>query len=190
MKTEPSIKSKETYNFWIQSLSNSVDWQSKYCVYHKEIFKYVTVPEFGDIVMLGTGYGLAFERLCNQFFYRTVLGYDIYNYANHPNVIEKDVRTLKDTPIAWVTCNAGNFIDTPNLRYDSLKWCLKNLVSGGKCLTAGNHDFVENYLGFSIKNIADEYNCSVHSVPLTKNIIKMNETGHYNSIHDCLIIKK
>lgn len=184
------VKNKESYQWWQEDLKEYLSWQYKSCVYHRHVFKHINIPESGSIVMLGTGYGLALEILANQFVHREVVGYDLYNYADHPLVIEEDVANLKDQSIAYVYCNVGNFIETPKIRLIGLKWSLKNLVPGGVCITSGNHPFVEDYLGFKIKDIASEYNCCVENMPYNKEFEKMNNQGKYHSDHDCIIIKQ
>ena len=176
--------------WWEKDLLKNLSWQYKSCVYHRVLFNYLDIPRYGNILMLGCGYGMSLEILANQFPGRKVQGFDLYNYADLPLVIEKNVCDLEDQNIAYVYCNVGNFVETPDIRKIALQWSLKNLVPGGVCVTSGNHDFVENFLNFKITELASDYNCTVSNLPNDSAIEQMNSCGKYNSSHDCVITKK
>lgn len=188
-ETDYTTKNNFSKDFWFEENLKALNWDSKGCVYHRSLWNHIDVPNNGDCVQLGAGFGLSLQLLSEQFKGRT-WGVDLWNPTNHPLIKEIDVRDLQDIEIAYVHCNVGNFNLTPNVRKIALEWSLRNLVSGGYCCTAGNHDFVENYLGYTIKDIAIKYGCTVMPIPLNEEIKKMNEQGHFNSAHDCLIKKQ
>jgi len=132
---------------------------------------------------------MSLEILSQRFPGRT-WGVDLWNPTNHPLIKQMDVRSLEDIDVAYVHCNVGNFNLTPVIRKFSLEWSLRNLVSGGWCITAGNHPYVENYLGYTIESIAKQHNCELMDIPVNEHVEQMNALGRTNSAHDCLIKKR
>ena len=183
-----STKNDASEKFWLNSHLEFLTWMSKSCVYHRCLWDHIDVPKVGTIAQLGVGVGLSLEILNSKFPNRTI-GFDIYNPADHPAVKLVDVRELEDMPLAYVYCNVGNFDKTPAIRRIGLEWSLKNLLPGGYCCTAGNHEYVENFLGFTISDLAKDYGCSVIDMPDDPLIEKMNTLGKFDSMHDCLIYK-
>ena len=184
-----TTKNKDSNKFWINEHTKFLSWNSKTCVYHRILFDYINIPKNGDVVQLGVGFGLSLQLLIEKFGERCY-GIDIFNPANHPAVRIIDVRDLKDVPLSYVHCNVGNFDSTPIIRKIGLEWSLRNLVPGGYCCTAGNHEYIESLLGFKILDLAKKYNCKILPIPLDNEVKKMNNQGTYNSIHDCLIKKQ
>lgn len=160
-------------------------WNNKSCYYFRNLWDHITVPSDGDIVQVGTALCCSLEILHNKWGDR-VYGIDPWNPLNHPLVLEKDIMEVGDKQLAFVHCNAGSFDLTSELRYHSLIWSLKNLVSGGVCLTAGNSEMVDEKLGWKVTELAEQHNCSVFSIPEKIQTI----TSDFNTEHDCLIIKK
>ena len=188
-ETDYTTKNDFSEEFWFNANINNSTWNSKSCIYHRSLWNYIDIPETGYCVQLGSGFGFSLQILSEHFVGRT-WGIDIWNPKNHPLIKEIDIRDLQDVEIAYVHCNIGNFNLTPNIRKIALEWSLRNLVSGGYCCTAGDHEFVENYLGYTIKDIAEKYDCKVMPIPLNKEIQKMNDQGKSHSMHDCLIKKR
>ena len=153
------------------------------------MWKHIDVPTQGAVVQLGAGLGLSLQILSSNFPGRTI-GIDLFNPADHPLITTCDIRLLHDFPVAYVHCNIGNFDTTPNIRRIALEWTLKNLVSGGYCCTAGNHEHVDKYLGFDMQEFAKDYDCEVMELPWDPVLDEMNLQGKYYSGHDCLIKKK
>ena len=183
------IDSEHAKNFWFEQNKKYMGWKNKACVYHRAIFEKINVPDRGDCVQLGTGFAMSLEILSHRFPGRT-WGIDLLNYMEHPLVRTIDIRELEDIKLAYVHCNIGHFESTPKIRKFALEYSLKNLVSGGFCLTAGNHEFVEKQLGFTIKSLADKFQCDVLPLPTCGEIANMNAQGRFNSAHDCLIKKR
>ena len=97
------------------------------------IFK-LDLPKEGYIVVLGTHNCVALQKLCNFFGKDRVIGYDLHNPKNHPNVIIKDCNKLNDNdnvPIAFFHNNLGSFSTTPKLKLHGYNWALKNITKGG-----------------------------------------------------------
>ena len=180
---------EDSKRFWMNEHINDLSWYSKTCVYHRILFDHIDIPKDGDVVQLGVGFGLSLQLLIERFGERCY-GIDIFNPAEHPAVRIVDVRDLKDVTLSYVHCNVGNFDSTPILRKIGLEWSLRNLIPGGYCCTAGNHEYVESFLGFKIKDLAEKYNCEILPIPLDNEVKKMNLMGKFNSAHDCLIRKQ
>lgn len=174
--------------YWKDDLASSISWKYKSCVYHRNIFKYISIPDNGKVVQLGTGYGLGLEILANQFPGRTS-GYDIFNYGEHPLVNICDIRQMPDFDVAYVHCNVGNFTNTPLLRKIGLEWTLKNLVPGGYCLTAGGNEYVNSYFNFNFNDLVKSYNCEITAMPCDDEFESMLHANLYDYRHECLIKK-
>ena len=72
--------------------------------------------------------------MCKHFGYDRVIGYDLYNPNNHPNVKIKDCNTLSEEdsmPIAFLHNDLGSFSTTPKLKLHGYKWAINNMVNGG-----------------------------------------------------------
>jgi hypothetical protein len=183
-----TISNAESQDFWFKDNLENFSWTQKVCIYHDCLWKYINVPDNGLVMQLGCGFGLSLEKLSHHFPNRT-WGIDLFNPTNHPLIKIKDIRELEDIELAYVHCNVGNFIMTPKLRKFALEYSLRNLIKGGYCVTAGNSEYVENHLGWKIKDIAKKYECEVYDMPNDDSIIAMNKQGKYNSGDDCLIKK-
>lgn len=182
-------QSDTAFDYWSEEIKSIASWSYKSCIYHRCLWKHIKIPNNGSVVQLGVGPGLSLEILYQQFGDR-VYGVDIYNIFDHPLVRLCDVRNLDDDNLAYVHCNVGNFTNTPKIRKLALEYSLRNLVSGGYCLTSGNHPYVEEFLGFKIVDLAKKYNCEVFDMPKDATIQLMNSQGKYHSDHECLIRKK
>ena len=184
-----TTNNEDSKKFWMNEHINDLSWYSKTCVYHRILFDHIDIPKDGDVVQLGVGFGLSLQLLIERFGERCY-GIDIFNPAEHPAVKIMDVRDLKDVPLSYVHCNVGKFDSTPVIRKIGLEWSLRNLVSGGYCCTAGNNEYVESFLGFRIRDLAEKYNCEILPIPLDDEVKTMNSLGKFNSAHDCLIKKQ
>lgn len=109
--------------------------------YEDIIFKLDDIPDYGYIVVLGTHNCVAFDKLCKHFGYKRVIGFDLHNPTNHPNVRIKDCNALgKDDniPIAFLHNDLGSFSTTPKLKFNGYKWAVGNMVADGYILGNNN----------------------------------------------------
>jgi|TARA_R110000796_G_scaffold252130_1_gene385269 hypothetical protein len=181
-------KTDNAKKFWYDQSIDYLSWMQKTCVYHRCLWDHLDIPAEGKIVQLGVGFGLSLELLYQRFGART-MGIDIFNYCDHPVLYVQDIRETKDFKLAYVHCNVGNFNTTPSIRKHGLEWSLRNLVPGGKCVTAGNDPWVDSELGINMKKFASVHDCHVLDIPNDPLITKMNQIGKYHSKHDCIIVK-
>ena len=78
---EDKVKEVFSNNIW-------TNYGYDYCSYlvARHIHPLLDIPDNGYIVQIGSGLGLALERLCVIYGYERVIGYDWANPLNHPNV--------------------------------------------------------------------------------------------------------
>ena len=183
-----TTRNESAKNFWYEQLVDDISWMQKTCVYHRCLWDHINIPSEGKIVQLGVGFGLSLELLYQKFG-ACAMGIDIFNYCDHPALKVQDIRETEDFELAYVHCNVGNFDTTPGIRRHGLDWCLRNLVSGGKCVTAGNDVWVDSELGIDVKKFASEHGCHVLDIPNDPLIEQMNALGKCHSKHDCIIVK-
>lgn len=109
--------------------------------YEDIVFKMDDIPSYGYIVVLGTHNCVAFDKLCKHFGYKRVIGFDLHNPTNHPNVRIKDCNTLgseDNMPIAFLHNDLGSFSTTPKLKFNGYKWAVRNMVADGYILGNNN----------------------------------------------------
>ena len=109
--------------------------------FYEEIIFNLNIPDEGFIVVLGTHNCVAFNKLCKKYGYNRVIGYDLYNPKNHPNVKIKnclDLNSNDDIPIAFFHNDLGSFSTTPKLKLHGYNWAIKNIVNGGYILGNNN----------------------------------------------------
>ena len=130
----------------------------------KELVSKLKLPE-GKIVVLGANRGVSLNTLIEVFGEDRVVGYDLYNPTNHPNIITKDVMALSkddDMPIAFVHNDVGSYPTTPIEKQFAQIWAAKNVVVGGFFLgrnnlnvaKASNEELLESY-GFKNYQFSD-----------------------------------
>ena len=92
-------------------------------------------------MVLGTHNCVALQKLCDFFGEKRVIGYDLHNPKNHPNVRIKDCNKLNDNdnvPIAFFHNDLGSFSTTPKLKIHGYNWALKNVIKCGYILGNNN----------------------------------------------------
>jgi hypothetical protein len=103
----------------------------------KHILPIIGIPKTGKIVQVGTGLGIATETLCHIFGYDRVIGYDLFNPLQHPNISFLD--TYKSVPpetdIAYLEIDIGSMSDARANRKLLLEWALTQVKEGGYILT-------------------------------------------------------
>lgn len=144
--TKPDESSYYDKNYWFDNPEHDC-WDQggeNYYVnrfYEEIVFKMDDIPSYGYIVVLGTHNCVAFDKLCKYFGYKRVIGFDLHNPTNHPNVRIKDCNTLgneDNMPIAFLHNDLGSFSTTPKLKFNGYKWAVKNMVSDGYILGNNN----------------------------------------------------
>ena len=133
-----------TYNYWFNNEEEHKCWDNggeNYYGNHfyQEIIFKLDIPKSGYIVVLGTHNCMGLEKLCKYFGKERVIGYDLHNPKNHPNVIIKDCNTLSENmEIAFLHNDLGSFTTTPKLKLHGYKWASKNMIKGGYILGNNN----------------------------------------------------
>lgn len=150
-----------SYDYWFNNEEHN-NWDQggeNYYVnrFYEEIIFKLDIPTEGKILVLGTHNCVSFDKLCKHFGYDRVIGYDLYNPNNHPNVQIRDCLELKEEdnyPIAFCHNDLGNFSTTPKLKLHGQKWAANNIVSGGYML--GNNNF--NRVKVKVEELMTDYN--------------------------------
>jgi len=134
-----------SFDYWFNNPEHD-NWHQgseKYYVntFYDKIVKKLDIPKEGKIVVLGTHRCVSFDKLCNFFGYDRVIGYDLHNPTNHPNVIIKDCNKLDENDnveMAFCHNDLGNYSSTPNLKKHGQEWASKNIIKGGYMLSNNN----------------------------------------------------
>ena len=106
----------------------------------KELVSKLKLPD-GYIIVLGANRGVSMNILIDAFGKDRVIGYDLYNSTQHPQIVTKDVMTLSqddDIPIAFVHNDVGSYPTTPREKSFAQAWAAKNVVIGGFLLGRNN----------------------------------------------------
>lgn len=106
----------------------------------RELVSKLTLPE-GRIVVLGANRGVSMDILIDAFGEDRVVGYDLYNPAQHPNIICKDIMEFgsdDDFPVAFAHNDIGSYPTTPEEKHAAQLWAARNIVPGGFLLGRNN----------------------------------------------------
>lgn len=127
-----------TKEYWINRHADAnISWNTKTVHYCRNIFNHIDLPD-GKVVMLGAAYSLALEVLYSKFGDKAI-GMDLWNFANHPRCLERNIFDLEDFDCAFVYCDVDSFtrigINDPCPRLTAFEWSMRNLVKGGYCIT-------------------------------------------------------
>ena len=127
-------KNKKIWKDWFEG-GKSI-WSEYGYNYHsyliaKNIISSLNFGE-GKFVQFGTGLGLTIEYLCNQFGYDRVIGYDMFNPLNHPNIHSLDVYTdfPQDMNLCYTDIDIGDVRGDYDIRIKLFDWALKNTKNG------------------------------------------------------------
>jgi hypothetical protein len=103
----------------------------------KYIVSRLDLPQEGKIVQIGTGLGITIELLCNLFEPDRVIGYDLFNPLNHPNIRFLDINfnLPPENKIAYLEIDVGDVKTFKKQRNKVLNWACNNMVPGGYILT-------------------------------------------------------
>ena len=96
----------------------------------------IDVPQYAYIVEYGSWRGSVVDALSNLFGKERVLGFDISNFMNHPQIHKIDVRHLSGNnkyriPIALAWNDLSEWVGSPMGKQASFDHALNNLVDGG-----------------------------------------------------------
>ena len=135
-----------SYDYWFNNPEHDTWFQGgdDYYVnkfYDKIVMKLDDLPKEGKILIMGTHNCVAFDKLCKFFGYDRVIGYDLHNPKNHPNVQCVDCTKLGDDDkldIAFCHNDLGNYATTPKLKEHGQRWAAKNIIKGGYMLSNNN----------------------------------------------------
>lgn len=181
-----------SYNYWFNNPEHDC-WNqggNDYYVntFYEEIIFKLDIPKEGYIVVLGTHNCIALQKLCNFFGKERVIGYDLHNPKNHPNVKIKDCNKLNDNdnvPIAFFHNDLGSFSTTPKLKLHGYNWALKNIINGGYIL--GNNNL--NRAKVKIEELLKENNFeNTYLKDLSKekyNLNKISKVENHNGREFC-----
>tara|TARA_R110002020_G_scaffold378887_3_gene589931 strand:+ start:1308 stop:1850 length:543 start_codon:yes stop_codon:yes gene_type:complete len=163
-------------------LNDSIEWKNygyDYCSYlvAKHVLPKLNIPNKGSIVQIGCALGLALEKMCDTFGPDRVVGYDIINPLNHPNIKVMNCENLsEEMEIAFCEIDVAAAATHPELRLHCLNWSMKNMLPGGKILFNNNFSSkhykmnIEEYMlknGYEVEQLK-----KYESVEFTRNIMK------------------
>ena len=182
----------QSYDFWYNNpkFDNLDQFKEKYYVndFYKSVVFNLNIPS-GDVVVMGTNRGVAFELLCEQYGDDRCTGYDLFNPSEHPKIITRDCMSLSskdNTPIAFAHNDIGNFSDTPELKTHAQKWLADNIVKGGYVLCNNN----DNEANFKIEEFMESKGFeNTQLEDLDRNIFDLSDLP-YRLIKHFMISKK
>jgi len=128
-------------------------WNSKFCHISELVLKTLSIPVNGIVLQMGTAYGCSLEKLCSIYGKERVVGWDIENPLNHPNVSIVDCNeSLPKLDLALVHVDTGSVhqLETHGLRIKNLKWAAEHVVPGGYLFTIAYSDYVLDRLKFDV----------------------------------------
>jgi hypothetical protein len=136
-------------------------WNYKFCHLSDLVIKTLAIPAHGVVLQMGTAYGCSLEKLCSIYGKERVIGWDIENPMEHPNVSIVDCDgPLPAIDLAFVHVDVGR-VDVPetrDLRIKSLKWASQNVITGGYLFTIGYTEYVTNMLQFDVVKYLESQN--------------------------------
>ncbi len=154
------MKKENNYDFWFNNpeFDEHDQFGEKYYVnnFYKDIVFNLDIPDNGYIVVMGTARAVSFDLLCQKYGKERCIGYDLYNPSDHPRIVVKDCSKLSDSdniPIAFAHNDIGSIPHTPQLKYNTQVWLMKNIVPGGILL--GNNNL--NRAKFKFEQLAIEH---------------------------------
>ena len=136
-------------------------WNSKFCHLSDLVIKKLTIPAQGVVLQMGTAYGCSLEKLCSIYGKQRVIGWDIENPMEHPNVSIVDCYgSLPAIDLAFVHVDTGSVAipETRDLRIKSLKWASQNVITGGYLFTIGYSEYVLSMLQFDVVKYLESQN--------------------------------
>ena len=140
---------------------SSIDWNSKFCHLCELVIKDLTIPTQGAVLQMGTAYGCSLEKLCSIYGKNRVIGWDIENPLDHPNISIVDCNNpLPKLDLAFVHVDTGSVAmpETRDLRIKSLTWAAQNVITGGYLFTIGYSDYVLSMLKFDVVKYLESQN--------------------------------
>lgn len=140
---------------------SSTDWNSKFCHLCDLVIKDLDIPSQGAVLQMGTAYGCSLEKLCSIYGKNRVVGWDIENPLDHPNVSIVDCNDpLPELDLAFVHVDTGSVSmpETRDLRIKSLTWAAQNTIPGGYLFTIGYSDYVMTMLNFDVIDYLESQN--------------------------------
>jgi hypothetical protein len=170
----------------------------KSLIYFESIIKKLKIPKVGKIVQLGSNFCVTLERMCMFFGYDRVVGYDLQNPLNHPNVIIKNCFKLgKDKrkdyfKIAYCDIDLSSLHISPKLRIHAVKWASNLIVKNGYILTNNSFAF-KKHSDFDVEDYLTKKNFSIIQLDSFKHLNwakKFNKQSVWNTKSAMLCKKK
>lgn len=159
-----NLSSNDEYysrEFWEKSniLQNSKLYKSN--IFFENLGKASVLPD-GLKVQLGVAFGDTFEEMKNYWGVDQVLGIDLHNFRNDPNVWTIDIKQLQvRLPCAYIENDIGAsyYEQGKKDRWAATQWAVKSLVPGGILITSAGH-----MIDFPVEEFAATNNCVVRSM--------------------------
>ena len=128
---------------------------------YRQIIFQLPIPKNGKIVVLGAGNGKTLDHLIEKFGEDRVIGYDLFNPTNHPNIEIFDCNDLDrvgihNFDIALLHNDLGSWKRTPLLRERGYLWAKSKMVSGGWIVSDSN---LTDDITIDIENLFKDYSC-------------------------------
>jgi len=188
--TSSGIDEYYSREFWEKStvLQNPKTYKSN--IFFENIGKKSVLPD-GLKVQLGVAFGDTFTQMKQYWGVDQVLGIDLYNFNNDPNIWTIDIKKLLvKLPCAYIENDIGaSYYDQGKQdRWAATQWGIKSLVPGGILITNAGH-----MIGFPVEDFAVENACEVKSMTEFDHLDWanfLNTETPYKTSGWCVITKK
>ena len=181
----------ESYKHWFES-PNQGGKNYRSTIVFNGLVKKLKIPTTGFCIQIGVNTGYTFHLMKEHFGTHRTRGIDLFNVNNDSHVYELDINKIDfNTPIAYAENDVGNVNEDPMPRLNSMKWVLKNLISGGSLITTSN--VANEQLGVDVEKIVSSFNCDIVRLDEYNNedwAKYLNEKTIWNTISLMLVIKK
>lgn len=174
--------------FWIHTLDkNGPEYKS--FIFFENLGKSTVLPA-GFKVQLGVGNGYTLNAMKQFWGEDSVLGIDLYNFNNDPNVYTVDIKKLKlQLPCSYIENDIGStsYPEAKEDRWHATQWAIKCLMPGGIFITSLDH-----MIGYPVKEYAQKNNCQVVEMTDYDNeswAIYLNEQTPWKTTGWCIIKK-
>jgi hypothetical protein len=146
-----------SYGHWKDELVS--DYRKyKSFVFYENIAKPADLPP-GYIVQLGVCHGHTLQEMKQHWGSDRVLGIDIHNPSDDPNVWRIDIKRLQfKLPCAYIENDIGDSFSEygKNDRWAAAQWGISCLIPGGIMITSADH-----MIGYPVREYAQAQGCDV-----------------------------
>lgn len=173
---------------WQEETYNN-DSEYKSFIFFKHIGTKFDLPT-GCKVQLGVGNGYTLNAMKQHWGVENVIGIDLYNLNNDPNVFTVNIKHLKvQLPCAYIENDIGStaYPESKEDRWYATQWAVKCLIPGGIFITSPGH-----MIEYPVEQYALDNNCTVTSLTEYNNeswAQHLNEHTTWKTTNWCIISK-